>query len=136
MKVTDNFRKQHVEILETVNEILGSMDATSLEKDATKIRHLLSKIAGKINVHLAMEDKSLYPKMINHDSEKVRKIAKTYMNEMSNINQKFKNYISKWPNPMVIQADSRAFIRETREIFAALQRRIERENVELYPLLE
>ena len=57
------------------------------------------------------------------------------MDEMSGIAQAFNQYYEKWTtNAMREQPD--AFVLETKRLFSVLGRRIERENSELYPLMD
>jgi len=136
MSVTDNYRRQHNEIVEVVQKIIAGLNVEKLKKDASTIRELLMVLSGKLKVHLTMEDKVLYPSLVNHSSEQVRQTAKKFVDEMGGIKQGFLDYIQKWSSRGSIENDAVVFEKETRDLFAALRKRVERENNELYPLLD
>jgi hypothetical protein len=83
-----------------------------------------------------MEDEGLYPAMQKHDDENVRKTAQQFFDEMGGLKKVFSEYVERWPNAEVIQNNAEGFINETKEIFAALASRVQREDTELYVLFE
>jgi hypothetical protein len=136
MAYTEKFRVQHGEILNVAKSIAQLLDADSLRKDATEIRHLLSVLHGKLSVHLVMEDKSLYPRLLRHHDGEIRSLTQRYMDEMGSLAGAFKAYVGRWPTPSAIQADPEAFIAETGGVFEALGKRVQQENGELYVLAD
>jgi hypothetical protein len=136
MARTDSFRKQHNEILTIAREINGMLGSTIDDGSAEKIRSLLSKLAGLVNLHLAMEDKALYPTLLAHRDASVANTARRFSDEMGSVAAAFVGYINAWPNAAAIKADPVRFTTESKAIFNALSKRIHRENVELYVLLD
>lgn len=136
MQRTASFRRQHSEMLDIAIEISGLLNPIDLAKDASKVRGLLSALAGKLTVHLSMEDKSLYPNLFNSQDARISSLAKQYVEEMGNIKEVFGTYIKNWPSPTAIQNDPVKFINETKVIFEALQKRIKREDTELYSMVD
>ena len=136
MAYTDNFRKQHGELLNVAKAMAKLLDADNLKKDATEVRHLLSVLHGKLSVHLVMEDKSLYPRLLSHHDADIRATTKRFIDEMGTLAGVFKGYVGKWPTPAAIQADPQTFIAETGAVFEALGGRITRENNELYVMAD
>ncbi len=132
----DMIKRQHKEIRDLMARMSAELEAGQLSKDAAKVRHLLSELGGKLTIHLAMEDKSLYPDLLKHPHERVRTTAKEYMEEMGGIADNFTNYIRKWPHPTAIQNSPEQFIRESGNILAVLSMRIDKEENELFPLAE
>lgn len=133
MGFTDKFRVQHDEILAIAGEITEKLKAR--EPDAAVLRKMLSNLAGKVNFHLAMEDKALYPRLMEHKDGKAKVLAGKFMKEMGGLAQVFTEYNAKW-QVTAIKADPAAFSEETRKVFGALAHRISRENAELYPLAD
>jgi hemerythrin-like domain-containing protein len=136
MAATDSFRKQHGELLAVAGEIGKTLDPAQLAKDATQARTLLSSLAGKLKVHLAMEDKTLYPRLMQDPDPKVSGLAKRFADEMGGIAEVFGGYMERWPSGRAIQEAPQQFVADTKKLFAALATRIERENNQLYPLLD
>jgi hemerythrin-like domain-containing protein len=136
MLITDDYRRQHEEILELISKLSGYLYEQKLKNDAQEARKILSKLSGALKVHLAMEDNSLYPRLLASKDEKIKKIARQFIEEIGGIAPVFNNYLNKWPNPASIESNPSEFINETNKLFNALKNRIERENNILYPLID
>ena len=132
MGYTDKFRTQHDEILRAAGEITQHLQG---QADPAAVRKLLSALAGKVNFHLAMEDQALYPRLLESKDPSVKSRAGKFKDEMGGLGQVFTDYNSKW-QLSAIRADLAGFTHETRKVFGALAKRIERENAELYPLAD
>ena len=132
MAFSDKFRAQHDEILALAGE-LG--DLIKAKADAGAMRKLLSNLAGKVNFHLAMEDKALYPRLMQQKDTRVNAVATKFMTDMGGLAQVFETYNSKW-QVTAIKSAPEEFANETRKVFGALAHRISRENTELYPLAD
>lgn len=131
MGFTDKFRTQHEEILALAGEISEELKGKG---DAGAMRKLLSNLAGKVNFHLAMEDKALYPRLMQQDTQ-TSKLASRFQKEMGGLAGVFLEYNGKW-TLSAIKADAAGFATETRKVFGALAHRIDRENKDLYPLAD
>lgn len=59
-----------------INEILELSKSNKMDNNAETICKLLSTLAGKLRVHLAIEDKSLYLRFLEHKNSDVKMIAK------------------------------------------------------------
>lgn len=136
MAYTQKFRAQHGELLNVVKSIVQLLDADGLRNDAKEVRHLLSVLHGKLSVHLAMEDKSLYPRLLRHHDSEIRATTQRYIDEMGSLAGAFTAYIGRWPTPSAIQSDPESFITETSGVFEALGKRVDQENNELYVLAD
>jgi hypothetical protein len=132
MGFTDKFRVQHDEILALTREITASLKP---QPDAVAVRKLLSSLAGKVNFHLAMEDKALYPRLALQKDSRAQALATKFMADMGGLADVFMAYNNKW-QVSAIKTDPDGFSHETRKVFGALAHRIQRENTELYPLAD
>lgn len=136
MGITANFIQQHEDLLSVAKEMSKLLDPNILGKDAQPVRSLLSKLSAKLKIHLASEDKSLYPELLNHKDANVKATTKKFMDEMGSISSVFVKYTEKWVSADAIQKNPNDFIKETEGLFSALAKRIEKENRELYPLVD
>jgi hemerythrin-like domain-containing protein len=134
MQITKNFRDQHDDLLAVVTDITKKLDPQKLAIDAKDVRLLLSRLLGKLSVHLTMEDKSLYPRLLANPKSKA--VAKKFMDEMGGLGKVIDTYKNKWSSARKIQEDPISFIKDTRNIFATLGKRIEKENNELYKIAD
>jgi hypothetical protein len=123
---------QHDEILAMAGELGQKIKAGA---DAAEVRKILSNLAGKVNFHLAMEDKALYPRLMKQTDANVPVVAARFLKEMGGLAELFTNYTNKW-QVTAIRADAAGFSNETRKVLGALAHRIARENAELYPLAD
>ncbi len=135
MSNRDRYTEQHERILIPAKEILVVLDSHKLEGNESKVRRLLSMLAGRLKIHLVIEDKSVYPALLNDSDVHVRGVARKFKDEMGNIAEVFNNYLARWNSELKIKASRDAFTNETRALFAALVSRISREDEELYPLV-
>jgi len=136
MGETDSFRRQHQEILMLVKELQPRLDATTLKRDAAPVAEGLQRLAVMLKAHLALEDATLYPKLLAHTDASVAATARRYQQEMGGLRTAFVNYVEGWPTASSIQAAPDGFLAQTQRIVAALLARIEMEDGELYPMLE
>ncbi len=136
MSYTKLFRKQHADMLKITTKIMPHLYVDDLLIDASIVRLLLSELLGKLAIHLAMEDKSLYPQIMAHTDERAKNMANKFMEEMGDLGDAVNAYKNKWPSELPIQEEPVEFIAQTKEIFLALENRIERENDELYKMVD
>ncbi len=136
MKRTDRFREQHKGLVGLVKQITASLNKNDLLRDAEGVRTLLATLAGKLSVHLTMEDDVLYPSLLKSRNESVRQTAQKFIDEMGGIKKAFAAYTDRWAGPTFIRENPEWFIKETTAIFDALSARIIKEDNELYYLVD
>jgi hypothetical protein len=136
MRLTENLRRQHQELAALAREIGRLLQPGKLASDGGPVRHLLALLAGTLRVHVAMEDESLYPRLLAHRDPGVRDKARRFLDEMGGIRIEFSEYLRAWPGPSAIQARPEEFVAATRRMFALLYERMQRENEELHPLAD
>jgi hypothetical protein len=122
--------------MKIAREINGMLGDTIADNAAETISMQLARLAGVVNLHLAMEDKALYPALLAHSDATVAATARRFNEEMGSLAATFVAYIKAWPTAAAIKADPVRFSTESKAVFNALSKRIHRENVELYVLLD
>lgn len=129
---TENFRKQHNELLALVGKIQSQLvSSKSIAENSSVLRNHLTSLLGKVQVHLAMEDNSLYPKLVNGVDVILAKMAEEFQTEMGNLRQVFIEFIQTW-TATKINEQPEAFKEQATKVFDLLAQRIERENNQLY----
>ena len=136
MGFTAGFVRQHDEILALADQIAENLHEEYLIDNHKETHDLLNKLAGKLGAHLSMEDKVLYPKLLQDEDREVKKVALGFINEMGSLNRIFGEYVDRWQDPQKIRKQPENFINETSEIFGALGTRVAKENNILYPLAD
>lgn len=136
MNVTQ-FKKQHDELLALTGEISKYLEIGKLTHNVEDVKKLFIKLLGQLTVHLKLEDEWLYPKLLEHQDEKIKAMAQRFVDEMGGIGQTVADYKQKWIiATSAIKQDPAGFIKETKEVFSALAHRIEIENNVLYKSFE
>jgi hemerythrin-like domain-containing protein len=133
---TQLYREQHREISRVVADLAPLLEAAALKKDATPAFGRLMDLAGRLRVHLTLEDRTLYPELLLHRNPDVRALARLYRDEMGGIYGDLEGLLHAWHSPETIAADPGRFVREVKAFLQVLARRVEREDGELYPLVD
>lgn len=136
MALTDIYRKQHDELLNMAGTLAGKLNASGLREKPEEAVSLLAQFAAKLNVHLSMEDRALYPKLKDASDPNCAKTAKEFQEEMGGIKKFFEDYAGKWSNSAEIRTNPDDFITQTQGLISALGQRIDKENTVLYPLAD
>ncbi len=76
MSFTKRYRDQHDDLLILVNELSAQLNMDTISISTKEVRTQLARLFGKNSVHLAMEDKSLYPRLLEHADGKIKSLAK------------------------------------------------------------
>ncbi|MDH5582126.1 MAG: hemerythrin domain-containing protein [Bdellovibrionales bacterium] len=123
-----------------LNELLGQI-SIFLNEDTIKnnIDHVilvLNKITKTIDMHLKLEDEYIYPSLIACDIPHISKTAKEFQKEMRTLSDQYKTFSQKWHSLDTIKNDLKVFTKELVEIVYSFSDRLDREEKELYILLD
>jgi hypothetical protein len=135
MAMTDSYRQQHRELADLQRQIEVLLVPARLAADAQAVRSLLSSFLGKLNIHLAMEDRSLYPRLQAGSDQDLRAMAHHFAEEMAGLKREVAEFGGRW-TAAAIAGDATRFCEEARRVFAAFAARIGREDKELYALAD
>lgn len=136
---TASLRRQHDAALAIVAEIVAlteRMGPAPDRADAYAATLLLARLTGTLRIHFAQEDRMLYPALMASSHGDTATVARRFAEEMGQIGPAFAAFAERWSRIDALLADPAGFRRESQAIFAALGRRVARENEELYPLAE
>ena len=133
---TQRYREHHQEVLALAGALERLLDPIELAKDGIPARRILGELAGKLTVHLAMEDRLLYPTLLDSGRKEASTLAHRYSEDMGGIKDAFGAYLAAWRSGPAIQKDPAGFIAQSKEMIAAVGKRIEAEEAHLYPAAE
>ncbi|MBI3420320.1 MAG: hemerythrin domain-containing protein [Proteobacteria bacterium] len=136
MSVTESLHRQHLEILKLAGQIEAQLPSLPSGAEAKEVHQILSDLTRVLTVHLALEDKALYPELAKSYSAKARALSQEYMNEMGHLAQAYKEYIGVWSSSQAIQDRAAIFRAQTLQLFGLLKERIDKEEKYLYPLAD
>ena len=126
------FEHDHHEILEGIHQ-LRKLIATGIGHNAAAITQLLRTMSASIKLHLAVEDRLVYPALAASGQPDLAALGRFYQQEMGDLAQKYMAFAGRWNLPNRVQDDPDGFRAEANAVFKALFLRTRREEAELYP---
>jgi hemerythrin-like domain-containing protein len=133
---SSRFKHEHKVILGIVSQLEDLLDAEALAANGTPAHQLVAELAGLLTEHLRVEDAVIYPSLVTHSEPSVRATAQLLAKRIGGIGRTFEAYVGAWAAGETISGDPARFVAETRGMMRALKNRIEREDRELYPLVD
>lgn len=124
------YREQHRELLAIATQLGALLDLQPPEADG-EARRLVTRLAGKLTVHLLMEDRGLYPELLASPDAGVRAAARRFQAEMGGLRGAAQEFFSRWLGHDAIAADRAAFAAEARPLLEALSARMAAEETHL-----
>lgn len=126
----ERLSEEHAQIDTILTEILAIVSRHSAPVEGLpslrwRLRHMLT-------VHLAKEDRHLYPDLKRSPDRHLAALASEMEREVGHLAEDFHRYCHDW-DAGAIAMDWPGFCTETQRILAALRQRIRREERELYP---
>jgi hypothetical protein len=133
LRATDGFRQQHAELLQLAKEISALFVDDRLREDATRVRLKLSTWARKLRVHMTLEDRLLYSRLLNHPDPVIRSKAAEHHREMDLFREKLTRYVStRLERDFSDDTSLRQLIQTTKEVFESIVAKFAFEERELY----
>ncbi|GLQ48423.1 hypothetical protein GCM10007862_34740 [Dyella lipolytica] len=131
----EHFKREHVELLASVTK-LRELVQSGVQEHAQAILGQLIAMSAVIKLHLAAEDRVLYPALLQATDPQIAQTGKRFQDEMGDLAQVYAAFASRWNLATKIGQDPDGFRRDANDVFKALHLRVQRENRELYPLAE
>jgi hemerythrin-like domain-containing protein len=129
-------RKQHQGLHQMANELEKSLAAPDPRARLQTAILWLSRMTGLLALHLALEDKVLYPQLIGRGEGEAESRLRGFVAEVGGLKADFEAYRRRWARPAAMESDWEAFARETRVFLDGLRSRIRLEDKEVYVLME
>lgn len=123
---------EHAELDRLATELLAIVSAgAGRAADLSAVRWRLNRV---LLMHLAKEDRLLYPRLQACGDVRTEAMATRFAREMGGLAEAYLAYANGWTHNRIL-GDWDGFAADTRKIVRALRQRIEREERDLYPLL-
>lgn len=129
---TKIYRQQHGDMRRELNDLRKTI--MPLQPEEARAR--LARLAGLLKIHLAMEDRALYPRMLTHGDPEVRQTAGEYQQSMGNLAQAFEAFYERWRKHGEIEAHASEYADAYQALAQALNRRMDLEDKNLYDLVD
>ena len=125
---------EHRQLL-SISSRLASVLARDIPPPANVLYDLRQEFASTLIRHLKAEDWLLYPKLLRSSDPHVAHIAQFFVTEMGGLALAFRDHSERW-GAYAIDSDWAGYRRETAQLLEALNKRITREDRDLYPLCD
>ena len=130
-------REQHHELLRLRDAVVPLLDAERLVRSCTEVRLKLSAFARKLRVHLLLEVRFIYGRLLRHSDPAIVARAAQHQQEMHSLRDRIKDYAGQWISMEVaIQNEPSQFVEATKSILGLVSKRFELEDRDLYPLVD
>ncbi|WP_298398568.1 hemerythrin domain-containing protein [Sphingobium sp.] len=125
-------RLQHAEIGRAADRLA---ELTAIPDKPTTVGAIRWHLARLLMTHLALEDRILYPALLQADDADVRAATQTLQIDTGRLAEHFSLYMTAWSDDRIAR-EWPSFCRETHQMLSTLRKRIEREEETLYPLAD
>jgi len=103
--------------------------------DGVRVAQARWALSRLLATHLAAEDVHVYPRLQASGDRAVAALANRFAHQLGGLAARWRSYMADWQGERV-RTEWPAFCAETKTIMQALERRIEQEEQQLYPLLD
>lgn len=135
MTATAQLRDEHDRILRRASGLAGIVDRPMTRELACEARAAIEGLDRLLVVHLTTEDDWMYPMLMASADRQISAAAGACFEDMGGLLGAWLAYRDQWSAEAILSAPDR-FSSATRGVIGALALRIERENTELYPLVD
>jgi len=131
--LTATLREQHVGLASQLGDIDHAIKAG---KSGHDLRKMLIDFSGKLTIHLAAEDRMVYPQLQSSLDSAIAAMAKRFATEMGGLGEDFKAFNHTYNTGAAIDADRAGFTKAFNGIVAAIVARVKAEENELYAAVD
>lgn len=131
----DRFKHQHVEILQGIAE-LRRLAHAGIQSNARAIAARVAALSSVVKLHLAIEDRILYPAVQNTGNARLADMGRDYQDDMKGIASQYIAFSRRWSQADAVAAQPEAFREDANTILKTVYQRMQRENTEFYPAIE
>lgn len=132
---TSRIKSDHDTLYASMDELRRLVQA-GVAGNADALFAELKKLNATIKLHLAIEDRMLYPALAGASDPRVSAVGKRFQHEMGGLATAYGDFTARWDTAMRIGADPERFGHEAASLLDALHARIQHEDRELLPLAE
>lgn len=131
----DKFKQQRAEILGGIEE-LRRLAHLGITEHAHTIAARLVALSSVVRLHLAVEDRVLYPAIEANGDEQLRRMSRAYEDEMEGIANTYMRFVARWRTGAQIRNDPEGFRAAANSALRQVHERMQRENGDFYPAVE
>ena len=138
MGSADCLRQQHRELLKLASDIAPLLEIGMLARGCTAARLRLSTFVRKLRVHLALEERYVYQRLVRHADRAVATLATRHHQETRSLGELVTRHADQWrlTDDAAIEGARSSFAEQTKHLFEEVSKRFRLEDDELYPLVD
>lgn len=131
----ERFKHQHVEILDGIAGLRQFAHA-GIKENALEIARGVTALSTVVKLHLAIEDRILYPALQQGTNARLAEMGHAYQEDMKGIASGYIVFSRRWGTAATIAENADQFRAEANTVLKALYSRMQKENAEFYPAIE
>jgi hypothetical protein len=133
MRAWGILRQQHADLLSLAREISSLLETRSGQRDWTRVRLKFSTWVRKLRVHLTLEERLVYPRLVRDPDPSIAKRALKHQEDLRALRDRLARFSpSRLANEFSDDASATALVEEARHAFATVASLIRVEEAELY----
>jgi iron-sulfur cluster repair protein YtfE (RIC family) len=133
MHITNSLMKQHDELILIVSKINEKKEENL---NISEISQLIIELAKKLKMHVAVEKKFLYPKILSYATDSDKEKARNVLNDMDMFNDHIVEYMKNYFSELKISKDVNGFFYDSKGLLNHLKQLFEKEKTILYPIVD
>lgn len=131
----DRFKHQHTDILQRI-DALRKLTHGGVAANSHSIAQQLKELGKVVTLHLAIEDRILYPAVQKAEDAHIASMGAAYQEEMKGIANGYIRFTQKWSDAARLASEPEAFREAANTVLKNVYLRMQRENREFYPAIE
>lgn len=131
----ERFKHQHVEILDGIAS-LRKFSQAGIKEHAQEIAKNVVSLSTVVKLHLAIEDRILYPALQNGSNKQLADMGKAYQEDMKGIASGYIAFSRRWSTAAAVAENPEQFRAEANTVLKTVYSRMQKENTEFYPAIE
>ncbi len=131
----DRFKHEHQDILAQI-DALRTLSHAGPAQHASAIAQGIVAISSTIRLHLAVEDRMLYPALQSSGDAELARLGARFQHEMGEIAGAFMAFARRWNTAERVAADPGGFRAEANVALRSVYERMRREDRDFYPRVE
>ncbi|HLU79648.1 MAG TPA: hemerythrin domain-containing protein [Burkholderiaceae bacterium] len=131
----DRFKRQHVDILQRIRQ-LRILAHAGIPANAPRIAQGVADLGKVVTLHLAIEDRIMYPTVRQSADPELAAMGASYQEEMKGIANRYLRFTEQWSKADKVAAEPEAFRSAANSVLKDVFLRMQRENHEFYPAIE
>lgn len=131
----DRFKHEHQAILDHIDGLRRLTHAGALSH-AADIAHGIVAMSSTIKLHLAVEDRVLYPALRQGADGDLARLGAQFQSEMGTIAATYMDFARRWNTAEQVRRDPDGFRADANVVLRSVYERMLREDRDFYPRIE